>query len=62
MATCARTGKRIFTTERRADDELGWIWSKCRPGRRLESRFYACDFCGRIHLTSKPRRENGIAA
>ncbi|AUI56758.1 hypothetical protein [Amycolatopsis sp. BJA-103] len=48
------TGKKKYPNATAADDMLGRIWSTCKPGRRLETRAYNCDHCGRWHLTSKP--------
>jgi hypothetical protein len=58
------TGKKKYRTEGEADDMLGRIWSLCKPGRRLESRYYQCDHCGQWHLTSMPlpQRETEHAA
>lgn len=54
------TGKKKYLTASAADDMLGRIWSVCKPGRRLESRAYECDHCGRWHLTSKPLPHNEL--
>ncbi|MEA5367759.1 hypothetical protein VA596_50070 [Amycolatopsis sp., V23-08] len=48
------TGKKKYRTAAEADAMLGLIWSLCKPGRRLESRYYPCDHCGQWHLTSMP--------
>lgn len=48
------TGKRKWPSEDAADAALGHIWSQCKPGRRLETRSYPCDHCGKWHLTSQP--------
>jgi hypothetical protein len=47
-------GKKKYPSETAADAMLGRIWSLCKPGRRLETRCYACDWCGHWHLTSHP--------
>lgn len=47
------TGKHRYRSETTATHALHRIWSNQRPGRRLETRVYACTRCDGWHLTSK---------
>ena len=54
MTVKCPSGKQRFTSAEKADGVLGRIWSKPRPGRRMETRSYLCRDCAGWHLTSQP--------
>jgi hypothetical protein len=51
MSTCRKIP---YPSQERAEEVLGEIWARVKPGRRLECRTYECPDCGHWHLTSKP--------
>lgn len=50
---CLISGKIPYPSEQDADAVLTRIWSRPRTGRHLETRAYACHWCGGWHLTKK---------
>lgn len=52
LQVCAQTGKRIYRTERRANERISHILQHGGEGN-LPVRCYQCDSCGKWHLTSK---------
>lgn len=46
--------KESFDSEKSAIKKLKKIWTMPNKGRK-PSRYYACELCGKFHLTSKPR-------
>lgn len=48
------SGKRGYGDQQTANQVLGRIWAKPKPGRQLECRTYRCPQCDQWHLTSMP--------
>lgn len=56
MTKQCSSGKKRYTGPQQAEEVLHGIWSRARPGRRLETRSYLCPGCNGWHLTSQPSR------
>lgn len=59
---CPVTGKGRYPTPFAAEVELWKIAAKRAMGmdRRQEDRFYRCEHCGALHLTSQPPRTTQV--